>query len=77
MTYKELAEKLNKKYNTDVFFSKFDSEVEEGASISIRLPFGIVDIYVNVQTLEAEILCAFGEINLESLVGIAISGRLK
>jgi len=74
MTYKELANKLNEKYNTDIFSCNYDFEITEDKICHIDVKIeGLKKAFVsaNIETLELTDFCCFGLINPETLVRLA------
>lgn len=74
MTYKELVNKLNEKYNTDIFVCDYDLEITNDKSCVINIKIdGIKNphVSVNLETLELFDFCCFCSIDPETLVKIA------
>ena len=71
MTYKELVEKLNEKYNTDIFYTYYtdlDLNDESRANVDVKIG-GLkgVTIWVNPETLELSDLGCYQKIDGNTL----------
>ena len=60
MTYKEVAEQLNKKYNTDIFKENYDGDIGDSSSIFIGAKSELGKaLSVEVDAESLEVRCVF------------------
>lgn len=76
MTYEELANKLNEKYNTHIFYAEYPFTIDEKKEIQLAVNIPSLKglhITVDVDTLDIKDLCRWGSIDVNALVKLSKS----
>lgn len=76
MTYEELANKLNEKYNTHIFYAEYPFTIgeEKEIQLAVNIPsLKGLHVTVNVDTLDMKDLFRWGGIDVSALVKLSKS----
>jgi len=79
MTYKEIAEQLNKKYNTDIFMTDYDGNIVDRSSIFLDAKSELgktISVEVDIESLEVRCVI-LNTLNANDVIAISKANIAK